>query len=235
MTRRQRALQTARRGALVTVIALVGLAVVYVRAIVFTPIERTQGPAQKIFYVHAPIAWATMLAFAVTGLLSLLYLVMRDRKFDLMAAASAEVGTALGIAMLTTGPLWGKPIWGTFWTWDARLTSTLFTFLLFVGYLVLRGALSDFDVRARFSAVLGVMALVLVPFIHVTVYWFRTLHPDPVVLKPEGPSLPAVMLTTLMTSLIVCTVLYIGFVMQRYALAVLQDVREEEEASGGIS
>lgn len=234
MTRRERALQTARRGALVTVIALVGLAVVYVRAIAFTPIERTQGPAQKIFYVHAPIAWAALLAFAITGLLSLLYLTMRDRKFDLMAAASAEVGTALALVMLTTGPLWAKPIWGTYWTWDARLTSTLFTFLLFVGYLVLRGALTDFEVRARFSAVLGVMALVLVPFIHVTVYWFRTLHPDPVVMKPEGPSLPAVMLTTLLTSLIVCTVLYIGLVMQRYALGVLRDVREEEEAGGGI-
>jgi len=80
-----------------------------------------------------------------------------------------------------------------------------------------------------------VMALVLVPFIHVTVYWFRTLHPDPVVMKPEGPTLPAVMLTTLLTSAIVCTVLYIGLVMQRYALAVLQDVREEEEAGSGLS
>jgi heme exporter protein C len=136
--------------------------------------------------------------------------------------------------MLTTGPLWGKPVWGTWWTWDARLTSTLFTFLLFVGYLVLRNALTDFEVRARFSAVLGVMALVLVPFIHVTVYWFRTLHPDPVVLKPDAPSLPNVMLVTLLSSFAVCTVLYIGLVMQRYALAVLQDVREEE-AAGGIS
>jgi heme exporter protein C len=151
-----------------------------------------------------------------------------------MAAASAEVGTALAVVMLTTGPLWGKPIWGTWWTWDARLTSTLFTFLLFVGYLVLRGALSDFDLRARFSAVLGVMALVLVPFIHVSVTWFRTLHPDPVVLKPEGPSLPGVMLLTLLSSVGVFTVLYVGLAMQRYALAVLQDVREEEEAGDGI-
>jgi heme exporter protein C len=88
--------------------------------------------------------------------------------------------------------------------------------------------------RARFSAVLGVMALVLVPFIHVTVYWFRTLHPDPVVLKPEGPSLPGVMLVTLLSSIAVCTLLYVGLVMQRYALAVLRDIREEEEAGGGL-
>lgn len=227
-------MRAARWGVVVTGVALAGLAAVYVRALTFTPIERTQGPAQKIFYVHVPGAWAALVAFAVCGLLSLLYLVMRERKFDLMAAASAEVGTAFAIVMLTTGPLWGKPIWGTWWTWDARLTSTLFTFLLFVGYLVLRGALSDFDVRARFSAVLGVMALVLVPFIHVSVTWFRTLHPDPVVLKPEGPSLPSVMLVTLLSSVVVFTVLYVGLVTQRYALAVLQDIREEEEADGGI-
>jgi heme exporter protein C len=234
MTRRERALRTARTGALVTGIALAGLAVVYVRALAFTPIDRLQGPAQKIFYVHAPVAWAALLAFLVTGFLSLLYLVMRDRKLDLIAAASAEVGVAFAIVMLTTGPLWGKPVWGTWWTWDARLTSTLFTFLLFVGYLVLRGALTDFDVRARFSAVLGLMALVLVPFIHVTVLWFRTLHPEPVVINAEGPALPGVMLVTLLISVGVCTVLYVGFVMQRYALAVLRDVREEEVA-GAIS
>jgi len=234
MTRRERAQRTATHGMIVTGIALAGLVGVYIRALAFTPVERSQGLAQKIFYVHVPGAWATLLAFAICGLLSLLYLIVRERKWDLMAAASAEVGTATAIVMLTTGPLWGKPIWGTWWTWDARLTSTLFTFLLFVGYLVLRGALSDFDLRARFSAVLGVMALVLVPFIHVSVTWFRTLHPDPVVLKPEGPSLPGEMLLTLLLSVAVFTVLYVGLVMQRYALAVLQDVREEEEAGDGL-
>jgi heme exporter protein C len=233
MTSRERALRTARHGTVITAIALVGLAAVYVRALAFTPIERFQGPAQKIFYLHAPVAWASLLAFAVTGVLSLLYLLLKDRKLDLAAAASAEVGVALSVAMLTTGPIWGKPIWGTWWTWDARLTSTLFLFLLFVGYLVLRGALPDAGVRARYSAVLGVMALVLVPFIHVTVYWFRTLHPAPVVMKPEAPSLPGVMLVTLLSSLAAFTVLYLGFVMQRYALAALEEARAEE-AAGGI-
>ena len=150
MNRWEEALQTARRGSIVTVVALVALAGVYVRALAFTPIERFQGPAQKIFYVHAPVAWASLLAFAVTGLMSLLYLVLKDRKLDHIAASSAEVGVALSVAMLTTGPIWGKPIWGTWWSWDARLTSTLFLFLLFVGYLVLRGALSDIEVRARY-------------------------------------------------------------------------------------
>ena len=137
---------------------------------------------------------------------------------------------AFAVIILTTGPVWGKPIWGTWWTWDARLTSTLFLFLLFVGYIVLRGVLTDPGLRARFSAVIGIMGLVLVPFIHLTVYLFRTLHPAPIVLKPSAPSLPNVMLVTLLSSVGVFTVLYLGFVMQRYALGLLRELREEELA-----
>jgi len=231
MTRRESAVGLARRGQAIMAIALVGLVGVYVRALVFTPIERTQGPAQKIFYVHAPAAWAALLAFAVVGILSLVYLWLRDRKLDTIAESSAEVGLAFSVVMLTTGPIWGKPIWGTWWSWDARLTSTLFIFLLFVGYKVLRGAIVDPEMRARYSAVIGIMALVLVPFIHMTVYLFRTLHPDPVLMKPGRPALPGVMLITLLISIGVFTLLYVGFLMQRYALAVLRDVREEEAAS----
>ncbi len=106
--------------------------------------------------------------------------------------------------------------------------------LLFIGYLVLRGAVTDPEMRARYSAVIGIMALVLVPFIHMTVYLFRTLHPDPVLMKPSSPSLPGVMLVSLLMSMGVFTLLYIGFLMQRYALSILRDVREEE-AAGAIS
>jgi heme exporter protein C len=230
--RREKALRLAQRAEVVTAIALLALIGVYVRALAFTPIDRAQGPAQKIFYIHAPAAWAALLAFGITGLLSLFYLIMRDRKLDLLAAASAEVGLAFSVVMLTTGPIWGKPIWGTWWTWDFRLTSALFIFLLFVGYKVLRGAVIDPDVRAQYSAVLGILAIVLVPFIHVTVYWFRTLHPEPIVLKPGTPAMPGVMLVTLLISVAVFTVLYVGFTMQRYALEVLRDVQAEEAASG---
>ena len=231
---RERAEAMARRGTLLAAVALVALAGVYLRALVFTPVERFQGPAQKIFYVHAPAAWAGLLAFAVTGLLSVLYLWLRDRRLDLVAAASAEVGLAFSVIMLTTGPIWAKPIWGTWWTWDARLTSTLFIFLLFVGYQVLRGALVEPETRARYSAVIGILGLILVPFIHMTVYLFRTLHPDPVVLKPSSPSLPGEMLVTLLASVGVFTLLYLGFLAQRYALAVLRDLKDEE-ASRAIS
>jgi heme exporter protein C len=230
MTLRERGDRIARVGAVVTAVALLGLVGVYVRALVYTPVEAAQGAAQKIFYVHVPAAWAALMAFVVTGLLSILYLWLKDRRIDLAAAASAEVGLAFATIMLTTGPIWGKPIWGTWWTWDARLTSTLFLFLLFVGYIVLRGVLTDPGVRGRFSAVIGIMALFLVPFIHLTVYLFRTLHPAPIILKPSRPSLPGDMLTTLLTAVGVFTVLYIGFVMLRYALGLLREAREEELA-----
>ncbi|HEX4632724.1 MAG TPA: cytochrome c biogenesis protein CcsA [Gemmatimonadales bacterium] len=206
------------RGRWITLLGLVLLAGVYVRAIWFTPLERSQGGAQKIFYLHAPAAWSTLMAMGLVGLASILYLLMKDERFDRFAAASAEVGTAFACVMLTTGPLWGKPVWGTWWTWDARLTLTLFLFFLFIGYQLLRGAIAEPGTRARFAAVLGIFGMVLVPFIHLSVYLFRTLHPQPIVLKPSAPSLPGVMLATLLFSFLTFTVLYIGFVTQRYAI-----------------
>ena len=107
----------------------------------------------------------------------LLYLWLKDPRLDRFAAASAEVGVVFSAVMLTTGPIWAKPIWGTWWTWDARLTLTLFVFFLFVGYLALRAAVHDPAERARFSAVVGILGMLLVPFVHLSVYLFRTLHP----------------------------------------------------------
>src|SRR5439155_8980176 len=129
----------ASRGRAVTVVALLLLVGVYVRVLAFTPLERFQGAAQKIFYLHVPAAWSAMLAMGLVGLASILFLLVKDPRYDRFAAASAEVGTAFCLVMLTTGPIWAKPIWGTWWTWDARLTLTLFLFFIFLGYLVLRG------------------------------------------------------------------------------------------------
>ncbi len=209
-----------------TLVALLALGGVYLLALGFTPVEARQGPAQKIFYLHVPAAWSALLAYALVGLCGGLYLWLHDRRLDRFAAASAEVGVAFGVVMLTTGPIWAKPIWGTWWTWDARLTLTLFLFFLFVGYLALRAALHDPSERARFSAVVGILGLVLVPFIHLSVYLFRTLHPQPIVLKPSAPSLPPEMLRTLLISALVFLVLYVGLVMMRYGLALAEEDRE---------
>ena len=217
----------ARRGLALSSAALIGLAGVYLLALRFTPIELRQGPAQKIFYLHVPAAWSALLAFSLVGITSALYLWLRDPRLDRFAASSAEVGVAFSAVMLTTGPIWAKPIWGTWWTWDARLTLTLFLFFLFVGYLALRAAVHDPEERARFSAVVGILGMLLVPFIHLSVYLFRTLHPRPVVLKPSAPSLPPEMLRTLLVSTLVFTLLYVGLVTLRYGLALAEEARDE--------
>ena len=203
-------------------VALAGLALlggVYVRALAFTPIERFQGPAQKIFYVHVPAAVTTEIAVILVGLAGAFFLFLKDPRLDRFAEASAEVGTVFAAIVLVTGPIWGKPVWGTWWTWDARLTSTLFLFFLLISYQVLRGAVADPGLRARYCAVLGICAVVLVGFVHMSVYLFPTLHPQPIVIRPGKPALPPAMLVTLLMSFGVFLILYAGFVMQRYAIA----------------
>ena len=218
-----------RAGLAISAVGLLLLAGVYFLALERTPVEVRQGLAQKIFYLHAPAAWSALLAFALVGIVSVLYLWLQDPRLDLFAASSVEVGLAFSVIMLTTGPIWGKPIWGTWWTWDPRLTLTLLLFIIFLGYLALRAALNDRSERARFSAVIGIMGLLLVPFIHLSVYLFRTMHPMPIVLKPSKPSLPPEMLRTLLCSFLVATILYIGFVMVRYGVAVRAHLREEAQ------
>jgi len=212
-------------------IGLVLVAAVYVRALVFTPEEATQGLAQKIFYIHAPSAWVALyLAGGLVGIASVLYLFLRDPRLDLFAASSAEVGAVFTTVVLVTGPIWGKTVWGAWWTWDARLTSTLFLYFLYLAYLTLRGAVEEPGRRARYSAVLGILCGVLVPFIHMTVYLFRTLHPMPVVLRPGKPELPGSMLATLLLSFVAFTVFFAGLLMRRYAWARLVDARAQNEA-----
>ena len=211
-------------------IAVVAVAATFIRAIFFTPAEARQGLAQKIFYVHAPSAFIGLyVAFGIVAIAGALYLWLRDERLDRVAASAAEVGVIYMTVVLITGPMWGKPIWGTWWTWDARLTLTLFIWFVFVGYLILRGAIEDPAVRARYSAVLGVLGALLVPFIHLSVYLFRTLHPMPIILKPGTPSLPGNMLTTFLMSLISLLLLFVALVRARYRLAETLDALEDED------
>jgi heme exporter protein C len=226
---RDRAAATIRRGLLVSAIGLAGLAAVIVLVQWFTPIEARQGLAQKIFYVHAPSAWSALLAFSMVGLSGGLYLWLRDPRLDIFAEASSEVGLVFSTMMLTTGPLWGKPIWGTWWQWEPRLTLTLLLVFLFIGYRALRNAFSDPSERARYSAIVGVLGLLLVPFVHLSVYLFRTIHPQPILLKPSAPSLPPEMLRPLLLSLAVFTILYVGFVTARYGIGLLREAKGGEQ------
>ncbi len=203
--------------------AVAAMAAAFVRAIYFTPAERLQGLAQKIFYVHVPSAWVAFLAFGLTAVAGATWLFIKDARLDRFAESSAEVGVIFTTGVLVSGPLWGKPIWGAWWVWDARLTSTLFLWFLFLGYLVLRSAVDEREARARYSAVVGILGALLIPFIHLSVYLFRTQHPTPVVANTAGIQMPGVMVKTLFLALGAFTLLYIALVRQRMQLAVERD------------
>ena len=211
-------------------VAVLSVVATFVRAIYFTPIEARQGAAQKIFYLHAPSAIVGLyVAFGLVGIAGVLYLWLRDERLDRVAASAVEVGVVFMTVVLITGPMWAKPIWGTWWTWDARLTLTLFLWFVYIGYLLFRGAIEDHGTRARYSAVLGVLGALLVPFIHLSVYLFRTLHPMPIVLKPSSPSLPNDMLWTFVMAIVSFMLLFFALLRVRYRLAERLDALQTED------
>lgn len=213
-------------------ISLVAVLAVCVRAIWFTPVDAMLGAAQKIFYVHVPSAIAGLyVACSLLAISSILYLWLKDDRLDRLAEASAEVGLLFMGIVLVTGPIWARTSWGTWWVWEARITSTLFLWLLVLGYLVLRGAVESPENRARLSAVMGSLAALLVPFIHLTVRLFRGMHPGPVVLKPEKPSLPPEMLTTFLMAIVAFMLLFFALLRVRMRWAALRDARAAMEAA----
>lgn len=205
------------------VLATAAMAAALARAIWFTPPDRLQGFAQKIFYVHLPSAWVAFLAFILSAFAGAFWLFLKDPRLDRFAESSAEVGVIFTTGVLISGPLWGKPIWGAWWVWDARLTLTLFLWFLYLGYLVLRSAVDDREAKARYSAIVAILGAVLIPFIHLSVYLFRTQHPMPIVANPEGMQLPASMKTTLFLALGAFTLVYVALVRARMLLAAERD------------
>jgi heme exporter protein C len=208
-------------------LGIAGVIAATARIFAFTPYEATQGPAQKIFYVHVPAAMSAYLALTIAAVMSVLYLWLKDPRADRMAESAGEVALVFTSAVLISGPFWGKPIWGVWWTWDARLTLTLFLWFIAAAYTVLRGAIDDASMRARYSSVLAVLAALLIPFIHLSVYLFRTAHPMPIVLKPERPSLPAEMLTTFIVANVAFLFFCVTLIRARYRLAVARAAATE--------
>jgi heme exporter protein C len=174
--------------------------------------------------VHVPSAIVALyLGFGLLAITSGVYLWLRDERVDRMAESAAEVGLVFMTVVLLTGPLWAKPIWGTYWSWDARLTLTLFTWLIVLGYLTLRGAIEDPEQRARYSAVLGILAGLLVPFIHLSTTMFRTLHPQPVLIKPGTPSMPHEMVMTWLWAQAAFVLLFAALMRSRYRYGAERD------------
>jgi heme exporter protein C len=187
-------------------------------ALVFAPTERVQGDVQRIFYFHVPLAWTSYLAFFVVFVASIGYLWKRARIWDAVARSSAEVGLLLTTLMLISGSLWARPIWGTWWSWDARLTTTLLLWFIYVGYLMLRSSIDDEQRAARYAAIIGIVGAVDIPIIHQSVVWWRSLHPESVVLASGGPAMPTSMLIALVIALFAFTLVYMVLVTFRTRL-----------------
>jgi len=196
----------------------------------YAPTEATMGVVQRIFYYHVPSAWVSFLAFFVVFLSGLVYLIKRDRKWDIMASASAEVGLLFCTLVLITGPIWAKPVWGIWWTWDARLTLTMVLWLIYAGYLMLRHYVEDAQRRAAFSAVLGIVGFLNVPLVYMSIRWWRTQHPQPVIAGGKDSGLDPAMFQTLMVCVVAFTLVWWVLVRMRMKLEHMRDVVDARRA-----
>ncbi len=201
---------------------------------VYAPTEAVQGDVQRIFYFHVSLAWLAYLAFFVVFVGSVVYLWKRDQAWDILARCSAELGVLYTTLVLITGSLWGRPIWGTWWSWDARMTSTLILWAIYVVYLMLRAYSSDPVRGARSGAVLGIVGFADVPIVQMSIVWWRTLHPAPVIsLEESSAGLPPAMLVAVVASVIAFTLLYVYLMRQRVQLewlkVAVEQLHESEE------
>jgi len=165
---------------ILSVVTVVLLAYALYQALVVAPTERTMGDVQRIFYYHVPSAWTAFLLFTINFVASVSYLIRRNPKADALAVVCAEVGVVFCTIVLVTGPIWARPVWGIWWTWDVRLTTTLVLWLIYVSYLVLR-RFSDSAQTPVLAAVLAIFGALDVPLVYFSIWFFRTQHPQPVI------------------------------------------------------
>ncbi len=228
------------------VLGLLGIAMtLYLHWMVFfwVPTERTMGVVQRIFYIHVPAAWVGFMAFGIVAVCSAVYLWLKDERLDMAALAAAEGGILFTTIVLLTGPLWGRVAWGTWWSWEPRLTLTLLLWFIYLGYFLVRSSTENPQKGKRFAAVVGIVGALDIPLIHLSVTWFRSLHPAPVVMKPEGPSLDSQMLRTLFVGLGAFTLIFFSLFLYRYGVERMKEAlahrRVASEAApqveGGVS
>jgi len=234
--RQDSSIGTSRRDTRLPLVSLVLLALTFIGMMtsilmifLYVPTDAIEGIPQRIFYFHVPIAWIGMLAFGVLAVASIGYLWKKDERWDWLARASAEVGTIFITLALITGSIWGRTTWGTWWTWDARLTTTLILWFIYIGYMMLRSYMGRTPASARSGAVLAIIGVIDVPIIYESVNWWRTLHPQAEVGTPGA--LPPEVVLTLMISLVTFTLLYSFLIVQIYQLQKMQALAQQLHAN----
>jgi heme exporter protein C len=204
--------------AVCAVLLVVGL----YRGLFVAPTDYEQGESYRIIYVHVPSAWMSMFVYMVIAVNSAIFLVWKMKLADIVAQASAPIGAAFTFLALATGSLWGKPMWGTWWEWDARLTSELILLFLYIGYMALRGAFDNPVSGAKAAAILALVGVVNIPIIHFSVEWWNTLHQPASITKFDTPSIHISMLIPLLLMALGFTLFYIVNMMSRTRSLILQ-------------
>lgn len=223
---------TSRSGErLLGVAALLALGLSATLSLVVAPPDALQGEVQRLMYVHVPAAWLAYLSFFVVFVSSVAYLRTSRTRWDRVAAASAEIGVLFTALAIVLGALWGKPVWGTWWTWDPRLTTTAMLLLIYIGYIAVRRITDSPTRRARWSAVVGVVGFVDVPIVHLSVVWWRSLHQQSTVLRFEGPQIEGSMLTALLVAVGAFTIVYAYLMAVRLRVGRLEERAAREALS----
>jgi len=209
------------------IVSLVGTVATVWLGIWVTPPDKIQGDLVRLVYIHPGVAWVALyLAFGLAAVSSLLYLWPRSRSlfWDRLAAAAVEVGVVFNVCTLVSGSIWGKPTWGVWWAWDARLTLTAVLLVLFLGYLALRRIPAEPEVRARRSAFVALFAAIDVPLVHFSVNWWNTLHQGATVLNPGLKlKIHGLMALTLLLGFVALTLVFVWMLLVRYRIGVLED------------
>jgi heme exporter protein C len=199
------------------------------------PMDAKQGLIYRILYLHVASAWTGLTAFFICFIANILYVLRRQPRWDWLSVSAAEVGVTFTTVVLVTGPIWAHPVWGIWWTWDARLTSTFVLWLLYVSYLLLRTLVEEPDRRALFSALFGIFAFIDVPLVFGSIRWWRTQHPQPVVMGGAGSGLDPTMYKVLFFTWFAMLGLMVLLVSQRYRLEAMrgdvEGLRREAEAA----
>ena len=203
-------------------------------SLLIAPEERTMGALYRIFFLHVSCAWAGLTAFSICFVANLLYVWRRKETYDGLAVACAEVGLAFTTVVLITGPIWAKPAWGIYWTWDARLTSTFILWLLYISYLLLRTLVEEADRRALLSALFGIFAFIDVPIVFGAIRWWRTQHPAPVIMGGANSGLDPAMRPTFWLAVLAMHVFMAFLIVERYGLEKMRGEVEvlRQEAEG---
>ncbi len=193
--------------------------------LVWAPTDYQQGDSYRIMFIHVPSAWMSMFIYVVMAACSIILLVWKIKLADVVAQASAAVGASFTFLALVTGSLWGKPMWGAWWVWDARLTSELILLFLYFGYMALRAAIEDRNTAARAAAVLALVGVVNIPIIHYSVIWWNSLHQGPTVSKFGAPSIDVRMLIPLLVMALAFKLYYATTLLMRARTEVLERER----------